>query len=530
MNMLPLLHAVPRVGGWCHGAQGWLAMLGLAVSLVSPAANALPQAPESYTVVQLACATVGACSDAQLRDARQTLSRQPVRVGEQTLALAARACQANRLAVDEATALQNLTPPWNGLKELGLTDTTRVVKHSFACNDSTYAVVEMEGRSQPLFVVTPDGLLLVLDRPRAAMAPPPRSGDSAGAPPPPPTIAGDPPRSSPPGAVGERQLNTVRVFFGTSRAKEDNQPLKTLFGTERGELVVGELEVSLPPTHAEGDIERPKWWRFELSEDPDKHVVLQAITPWPMSSFRKNLGEALAKDPQGATFLFIHGFNVSFHEAALRTAQMAWDLRLTTAPLMFSWPSQGKVSRSAYDTDETNVVWTVPHLQTFLREVTQQSGAKKIHVIAHSMGNRALVQALQGFERPNNRPRFNQIILAAADIDAEIFKDQIAPGVMAAGQRVTIYASDHDLALKASKDMNGYKRVGDAGGGAPIIIPGIDTVDASAVRTDFLGHSYFAEEVELLKDIRLLLQTGASAAARKLRRQTTGLAEFWSVK
>ncbi len=504
-----------------HHRLKWLAgALGLLGLVCSPVALALPDNPSDFTVTKVTC--VNQCSDEQLSAAQQALVRRILRVGDQVFEFASRSCTASKGAAGEASTMQNLKGRWPGLATLALPDTTALVVHAFACNDSTYFVLEMNNRRRPLFVVTPDGLLLIIDLPTASMPPP---SPAPPPPPPPPVVTSVPPPDTVPRAGDTKALNTVRVFFGTSRAKTDSQKPAELFGVKRGELVVGELEVSLPPGHAEGEIEQPKLWRLEFSEDPNKHVVLQAVTPWPMASFRKNLQDALAKDPEGATFLFIHGFNVSFKEAALRTAQLAWDLRLVTAPLMFSWPSQGEPE--AYPVDEDNVDWTVPHLKTFLREVTSQPGAKKIHVIAHSMGNRALVQALQGFERPNNKPRFNQIVLAAADIDADVFKEQIAPGVMAAGERVTIYASDKDKALKASKKFHGDKRVGDASG-LPLIIPGIDTIDASAVDTDFLGHSYFADEKKLLEDIRQLI-AGAAAELRKLKREIRGNATFWRV-
>jgi esterase/lipase superfamily enzyme len=52
------------------------------------------------------------------------------------------------------------------------------------------------------------------------------------------------------------------------------------------------------------------------------------------------------------------------------------------------------------------------------------TGAERIHMIAHSMGNRLIIDALQtlvdqGF---NKDFLYNQVILAAPDIDAEVFK------------------------------------------------------------------------------------------------------------
>ena len=70
------------------------------------------------------------------------------------------------------------------------------------------------------------------------------------------------------------------------------------------------------------------------------------------------------------------------------------------------------------------------------------------------MGNRGLTRALQTLvlERPDLRGRFREIILAAPDVDAEVFRRDLVPALRQAGQRVTLYASSNDLALKASSE------------------------------------------------------------------------------
>ena len=54
---------------------------------------------------------------------------------------------------------------------------------------------------------------------------------------------------------------------------------------------------------------------------------------------------------------------------------------------------------------------------------------------------------------------------------------------------------------------NSYRRLGDAGPGL-LILSGMDTIDATAVDTSFLGHSYFAENRSVLSDIFYLVRGG----------------------
>jgi hypothetical protein len=46
------------------------------------------------------------------------------------------------------------------------------------------------------------------------------------------------------------------------------------------------------------------------------------------------------------------------------------------------------------------------------------------------------------------------------------------------------------------------------------VLEGLDTVDASAIDTDFLGHSYFSSDYALLSDIHSMLANDEPAARR----------------
>ncbi len=98
------------------------------------------------------------------------------------------------------------------------------------------------------------------------------------------------------------------------------------------------------------------------------------------------------------------------------------------------------------------------------------------------MGNRGLTGALVELlsEQPELRSKIKEVILAAPDIDADIFKRDIAPKMAELTQNpVTLYVSKDDMALKASKLAHGYPRAGDVSDGL-VLINGIETVDATA--------------------------------------------------
>jgi esterase/lipase superfamily enzyme len=178
-----------------------------------------------------------------------------------------------------------------------------------------------------------------------------------------------------------------------------------------------------------------------------------------------------------------------------------------------------------YTWDMTANDWSVPHLRSFLESVASRTGAHTVHLIAHSMGNRVLVNALSGMTN-RGAPRFQQIMLTAPDIDAGTFVE-LADTVKSHAGHVTLYASSHDRALLASMKVNGAPRAGEAGKNI-VIVDGIDTIDASALDTGFLGHSYYADNRSVLTDIYNLLRSGDPPGKRcGLQQQGTPPKLYW---
>jgi esterase/lipase superfamily enzyme len=321
--------------------------------------------------------------------------------------------------------------------------------------------------------------------------------------------------ASKPAAEPARPFARIRVYYGTDRAlvNASSTAPSERFGGDRGRMSYGFADVSIPRGHTSGELEAPSWLRFEFHEDPSKHVVLLSATPQPRVAFLDSVRSRVAASRGASAFVFVHGYNVSFTDAARRTAQMTYDLGFDGAPVFFSWPSQA--SLSGYTVDEANIEWATSHIERFLIDVADHSGAKNLVVVGHSMGSRGLTRALAALvrDRPDLRGRFRDVILAAPDIDADVFRNDIVPSLRQAGRHVTLYASSKDLALRASKEVHGYARAGDTEQGV-VVIPGIDTIDASGVDDSILAHSYFVESVPVIRDIAALLRSRLAARNR----------------
>jgi esterase/lipase superfamily enzyme len=148
------------------------------------------------------------------------------------------------------------------------------------------------------------------------------------------------------------------------------------------------------------------------------------------------------------------------------------------------------------------------------------------------MGNRAFSWALIDLiaEMPNARGKFKEVILAAPDMDADIFKRDIAPRIVTSIPSVTLYVSTNDKAINLSQAGHGNPRVGDASDGIGIF-DGIETIDASNVETAFWGHSYYGDEPTIISDIYYLIFRRLRAEKRfGLSEIRSAIGRYWKVK
>lgn len=309
--------------------------------------------------------------------------------------------------------------------------------------------------------------------------------------------------AEPEGIVG------IELLYGTTRERRDERDPYRFYGGERSRrgdhLEMGRCRVEIPvAAHRRGHLEGPSGWKLQRRPDPRKHIVLTEVDPLAEDAFRELLrrtlderGEGLAND----LLVFIHGYNITFAKAARRTAQLAYDLEYPGALCLFSWPSDGKLLK--YLSDREDVEWSVPHCERFLELLLAEAGPGRIHLVAHSMGNQALIRTLHAMALRRGEGAealFGSVILAAPDFDARAFTENIAPLVRPLAERWTVYASDHDRALDASTVL-AAKRLG-----LPLsLTPDMDTVDVSGVDVSPWSmpemHAYYASKARVIADM-----------------------------
>ena len=333
-----------------------------------------------------------------------------------------------------------------------------------------------------------------------------------------------PPRTS---AVKDKGFTRETVYFATDRARNSRATsAKEMFSSRRGDLEFGVCEVSVPDTHVDGELEGKKWYQWR--EDPRKHIlILDPLKILGRNEFVREVKGRVARGKGREVLIFVHGYNVSFESALQRTAQLAHDLEFPGVAICYSWPSGNSGN---YATDWTNAEWTTPHCVEFLELVATQLGAAQVDLIAHSMGSRVLTNSLKETSARwgslSDRPLFHQVVLAAPDIDAEIFRTQIAPAIRRSGQRLTVYTSTRDRALQLSESVNGYARLGSGGKCMTHLkeLPWLECVDATALLDDsWLGlrHSYYGDSPQLIQDLQQVLR-GTRAPDRGLAHAPDG--------
>lgn len=363
------------------------------------------------------------------------------------------------------------------------------------------------------------------------------------APPPPATATATAKPTAADEAKAREPWDVVPVYYGTDRAA-DASGTRLSYGSDRARrLELGRALVTVPKSHEVPNVERPWVYRLPFSsvillqekKDPSKHFTVKEIKAMSREELAQIVRDRLgaSSDFKDQALVFLHGFNNAFESALFRTAQIAYDLKFDGAPFMYSWPSKGQFGLQDYSYDRESSTQAEPYLRQFLEFVTRETGAKSVNIIAHSMGNQVLLNVLRELKRITpNEVQIGEIILAAPDVDRDTF-EFLAKEISGFGRGITVLAASNDRALEASKRFwGGVPRAGDMAGGTPVLVAGIDTIDISALSTDFLSlnHSSYAEHRQLLIDLRSLLKDGSRPTQKReppLDRVSTDKGTYW---
>lgn len=218
--------------------------------------------------------------------------------------------------------------------------------------------------------------------------------------------------------------------------------------------------------------------------------------------------------------VYIHGFNNEFHEGIKAAAALSRALSDDFIVFAFSWPSDGRLF--GYHKDRSDVMQSgkafaraIERVATFIRDTNKANRCnRKIHLLAHSMGNQMLrhgVQAALAIFNGHLPPIIDQALLAAADEDADTFEheDKLRPLVKMC-RAITVYHTPLDLTMAVSDLTKGnMDRLGADGpeNMSPIAdkVTAVDVSDAVRKNGDLIDHGYYLSSSAVLADMRFLM-------------------------
>lgn len=328
---------------------------------------------------------------------------------------------------------------------------------------------------------------------------------------------------------------TWEIAFVTSRYLTEFGPASV--PTEN--LHFGMTDVVLPADRTRGTLD------FKNSTAAVRRSKAQACAE---EKFYQRLRAKLPEDKPADVLVFVHGYNVSFDEAVCRAAQMGQDMPFSGLIIAYDWASQAKTA--GYLHDQRTVDTSFQQLAGVLARLRSElSPATRLHVLAHSMGNRLTLQALQFLEhrptivssvpmRPSTseirllrpphpewqsfgagslrRQPLTHLVFAAPDVAPEQFQAALE-SISSATQFMTLYCSDTDFALEASRIVHGHGRdsfrTGDSR--SRVRSDRLQIIRLSGVSSgDPFGHSYYGSHPGLLTDLAHLLQRDLPPAER----------------
>jgi esterase/lipase superfamily enzyme len=184
--------------------------------------------------------------------------------------------------------------------------------------------------------------------------------------------------------------------------------------------------------------------------------------------------------------------------------------------------SRGRVGSYIFDGEEVQIA--EKYFVEFFDVIASIPDVDEFNILAHSMGNRLLMRSIEriAMRHSTNRikTRVGQIVLAAADVSAELFRQHAHWYHALAGKRVTSYSCSQDLPLQSSRLIHGHHRVGLE---PPVFLcSGADSVSAADLDLHALGHSYYADAEPLLYDIADLLHNDTHPDHRVRLEPATG--------
>ncbi|WP_245270829.1 alpha/beta fold hydrolase [Beijerinckia mobilis] len=252
--------------------------------------------------------------------------------------------------------------------------------------------------------------------------------------------------------------------------------------------------ITVPPSHQAGQVERPTLG----DEDPNRDIVLAGRRSLAEDEFLHTIAMHLSGriGSNRDILIYVHGFNTSYDDARYRLAQIVEDGRFGGVPVLFTWPSANNLLD--YGAAKENATISRDSLTRLIQQVGALPDVGRVHILAHSMGTWLAMEALRENAiggSPDLNGRLGDVMLAAPDIDLNVFKQQMA---RLDPSHFVVIVTANDRALSLSRTLAGDRpRLGALDPHKPedhaaLDALGVKVVDLSSESMDLLHHGNYA--------------------------------------
>jgi esterase/lipase superfamily enzyme len=315
-----------------------------------------------------------------------------------------------------------------------------------------------------------------------------------------------------PSDAGAPGTTHIEMVVATTRERAESPAF--LFGGGRAEDVsFADMIVSIPPdAHRKiGEVQYPR----QLPGNPETDFVTLKAEVVSREQASAAFSRLLRNAHKKEALVFVHGFNTRFEDAVYSFAQILHDSRAyeDVAPVLFTWPSKGKVFAYGYDRDSST--YSRDALEKLLRHLQDDPRVETISVLAHSMGNWVTLEALRQMAIRDGRlaPKIKLVMLADADVDVGIARQQINT-LGPERPHFVLFVSENDRALAASRDFWEEPRLGAID---PYVEPyktmleqeKLSVIDMTRLPShDFFNHGKFSSDPRVVELIGHSLASG----------------------
>ena len=356
-----------------------------------------------------------------------------------------------------------------------------------------------------------------------------------------------------------RRLET-EILFATDRDPATASDLERHYASRRGYLVrLGRAQIR----HGDGKLDwqtasrlslepkRKPPYRLQVGAVEEIGILAESASVFTepdllpddadaaAAVFAAAVDEKLSRSQSRDVFVYVHGFKVPFENPLLVATELWHFMGYDGVFIPYSWPSTPRLL--AYFSDVETTGLSAHYLRQFISYLRRRTAAERIHVVGYSAGTRVVIEAvsmlaMQGGTDATNS-RLGQIILVGSDYDTGLFAAALSNGLLDVTERVNVYLSDIDGALRFANRVFGRERLGQLlNAEMPQHVRDllldtnelalIDVTDAESAGARS-GHSYFRDSPWVSSDILATLKYGLTPAERGLIREDPNL-PIWS--